>query len=293
MKYNEINKPITCMMTHSTCYNNTTPMTVKGILIHSTGANNPNIKRYVQPSDNAIDRAKMLQLIGTNTYQNDWNHIVHNAGVNAFIGKLADGTIATVQTMPWNYRPWGCGSGVKGSCNNSWLQFEICEDSLNDVNYFNAIYQEMIELIAYLCKMFNLNPLGVTNCGSVANVPVILCHQDSYRLGLGSNHGDILHWFPKFGKTLQDIRNDVYNLLNQPNEEEEEEVTQEQFNEMMDNYLAKLANEPATWEQSDANWGQQNGLLVGDATGNLMTKKFITRGEFISVLHRYNKKFGK
>ena len=111
-------------------------MTIKGILWHSTGVNNPWVKRYVQPSDNAPNKAKMLTVLGTNAYQNDWNHIERQAGLNAWIGKLADGTVATVQTMPWNYRPWGCGSGNKGSCNNGWIQFEICEDSLRDKTYF-------------------------------------------------------------------------------------------------------------------------------------------------------------
>ena len=35
------------MMTNSTCYKGTRTMAVKGILWHSTGANNPNLKRYV------------------------------------------------------------------------------------------------------------------------------------------------------------------------------------------------------------------------------------------------------
>jgi hypothetical protein len=35
------------MMTNSTCYQQTKTMEVKGILWHSTGCNNPNIKRYV------------------------------------------------------------------------------------------------------------------------------------------------------------------------------------------------------------------------------------------------------
>ena len=118
MKYNSSNKPLMCMQTQSSCYKETSTMTIKGILWHSTGANNPNLKRYVQPSDNAADKAEWLKLLGTNTNKNDWNHISHQAGLNAWIGKLADGTVAAVQTMPWNYKPWGCGSGSKGSCNN-------------------------------------------------------------------------------------------------------------------------------------------------------------------------------
>ena len=114
--------------------------------------------------------------------------------------------------MPWNYRPWGCGSGKKGSCNNGWIQFEICEDNLNDVNYFNAVYKEACELTAYLCKLYNLDPKGYSILNGV-KIPVILCHADSHNLGFGSNHGDVLHWFNKYGKTMNDVRNDVAKLL--------------------------------------------------------------------------------
>lgn len=125
MKYNSNNKPLVCMMKNSTCYKGTRTFTVKGVLWHSTGANNPNLKRYVQPSSNDANYNSLMKLLGTNTAKNDWNHIYREAGVNAWIGKLADGTVTTVQTMPWNYRPWGCGKGKYGSCNNTHLQFEI------------------------------------------------------------------------------------------------------------------------------------------------------------------------
>ena len=150
MKYSASNPPLKCLMTNSTCYKQTRTMKVLGVLWHSTGANNPNLKRYVQPSDNAADKAKWIELLGKNQYGNDWNHITHQAGLNAWIGKLADGTVTTVQTMPWDYRPWGCGSGSKGSCNSGWIQFEICEDGLTDKAYFDKVYKEACELTAYL-----------------------------------------------------------------------------------------------------------------------------------------------
>lgn len=212
MKYTQNNKPLVCMQTQSNCYKGTRTMDVKGVLFHSTGANNPWLKRYVQPSDNAADRAEWLDRLGKNAYHNDWNHIDRQAGLNCWIGKLADGTVATVQTMPWNYRPWGCGSGSKGSCNSGWIQFEICEDGLNDASYFAKVYEEAIELTAYLCKMFSIDPNGTAQCGGVT-VPTILCHADSHKLGLGSNHGDVLHWFPKFGKSMATVRADVAALL--------------------------------------------------------------------------------
>ena len=125
MKYSESNKPLVCMMTNSTCYKGTKEFAPKGVLWHCTGANNPNLARYVQPSDDAPDKEEWIKLLGTNRYGNDWNHMYVRAGLNAWIGKLADGSVTTVQTMPWNYSPWGCGAGPNGSCNNTHIQFEI------------------------------------------------------------------------------------------------------------------------------------------------------------------------
>lgn len=200
--------PLVCMMTQSTCYRGTSPMTVRGVLWHSTGANNPWLKRYVQPDDNASNRTAILSKLGVNQYKNDWNHTSVNAGVNAWVGKLENGAVVAVQTLPWNYKPWGCGSGSKGSCNNGWIQFEICEDALTDASYFNAVYKEACELTAYLCKLHNIDPMGSYN-----GIPNILCHQDSYKLGMGTNHADVYHWFNRFGKTMDDVRKDVSILL--------------------------------------------------------------------------------
>jgi hypothetical protein len=119
-------------------------------------------------------------------------------------------------------------------------------------------------------------------------IPTILCHKDSNNLGFGSDHTDVLHWFPKFGKTLDDVRNDVSALLNK--QEEEEIVTQDMFDEMMNNYLARLAKQPATWEQTFMLQAQQDGLMSGDDSGNLMPKKFVTRGELATVVERLKEK---
>jgi hypothetical protein len=153
-----------------------------------------------------------LALIGVNKYKNDWNHITRQAGLNAWIGKLADGSVATVQTMPWDFKSWGCGSGPKGSCNNGWIQFEICEDDLTNKEYFAAAYKEACELTAYLCKEFNIDPEGAVELNGI-QVPTILCHADAHKLGLGSNHGDVNHWFPKFGKSMASVRTDVKKLV--------------------------------------------------------------------------------
>lgn len=293
MKYSNANQPLVCMMTNSTCYKQTRKMDIKGVLWHSTGANNKTIKRYVQPSENDKNCQSLIAKIGKNTSRTDWNHSSQQAGVNAWIGALADGSVAAVQTLPWNYRPWGCGSGSKGSCNTGWIQFEICEDNLSDPNYFAKVYKEACELTAYLCKTYNINPNGSVNVNGVT-VPTILCHQDSYQLGLGSNHADVYHWFKKYGKDMTTVRKDVAALMqSKVIEEDDEDMTQEKFNEMMNVYLSQLAAQPVTWEQDAMTWAQANGLINGNEKGQLMPKRFMTRGEFAAVLKRYAEKSGQ
>ena len=159
----------------------------------------------------------MAQL-GKNEYKNDWNSIYMEAGVNAWIGKLANGSVATAQTLPWDYKPWGCGQGIYGSCNGLsdgrfWIQFEICSDGYQDRNYFNKVYKEACELTAYLCKKFNIDPNGYVHYNG-RKIPTILCHADAHSLGFGSNHSDVYLWFNKFGKSMSDVRYDVATMMN-------------------------------------------------------------------------------
>ena len=118
--------------------------------------------------------------------------------VHAFIGKLADGSVATYQTLPWNHRGWHAG----GAANNTHIGFEICEDGLNDSAYFNKVYKEAVELCAYLCKEYGLTEQD------------IICHSEGYKKRIASNHGDVMHWFPRHGKSMNTFRSDVKALLN-------------------------------------------------------------------------------
>ena len=208
-------KPYVCMQTNSSCYKKTRTMTPVGILWHSTGANKPWLSRYVQPSEGDANYDEAIAKLGKNTNGNDWNHIAVDAGLNAWIGKFADGSVGTVQTMPWNYRPWGCASGVNGSCNNGWIQFEICEDALNDKEYAEKVYSEAVALTAYLCKEYKIKPDGFVKINGV-EVPTITCHNDAAKLGFASDHADINHWFPKLlGRSMAEVRRDVGAVLDE------------------------------------------------------------------------------
>lgn len=212
MKYSDKNTPLVCMLKNSTCYNGTYIFKPKGILWHCTGCNNPNLWRYVQPSSNDPNRDELLAKIGKNNYGSDWNHSTVYAGVNAWIGKLANGDVTTVQALPWNYAPWGCGGGWRGSANGTHIQFEMCEDALTDRAYFEKCYKEGVELTAYLCKLYGIDPYGYIWIGG-GKIPTILCHKDAYDLGVGTGHGDVYNWFNRYGKTMDNVRDDVAKLL--------------------------------------------------------------------------------
>jgi len=186
------------ILTNNACYKAGRTITPRGIMAHSTGANNPWLRRYVGPDDG---------LLGVNRHNNHWNQDRpegRQVCVHAFIGKLADGSIATYQTLPWNHRGWHCGRGLKGSGNDTHISFEICEDGLDDAVYFNAVYKEAADLCAFLCKEYTLDPMADG---------IIIGHYEGHRRGIASNHADPGHWLPRHGKSMDTFRSEVTRLL--------------------------------------------------------------------------------
>ena len=163
-----------CYLIRNNNYSDGRTIKPRGVMVHSTGANNPTLRRYVQPVYGQENYDELRKLLGKNVYNNHWNTPMPdgaNVCVHAFIGMLADGTIAAVQTLPWETRGWHCG----GQANNTHIGFEICEDDLNDPEYFADVYREAAELTAYLCNMYDLDPLADG---------VVICHAEGARRGL-------------------------------------------------------------------------------------------------------------
>ena len=185
------------ILTENECYKVGQKIKAKGIMVHSTGANNPYLRRYIGPDDG---------LLGENQYNNHWNQ--HRPGgkqvcAHAFIGKIKNGSIATYQTLPWEHRGWHAG----GDANDSHIGFEICEDNLSDSSYFSAVYKEATELCAHLCKLYGLTEND------------IIGHYEGYQKKIASNHGDPRHWFSRHGKSMDTLRADVKKLLTVPESE--------------------------------------------------------------------------
>ena len=168
----------------------------RGIMVHSTGANNPNLRRYVQPDDGVL---------GSNANGNDWNRPGLEVCVHAFLGLTQAGEVAAYQILPWEYRAWHCG----GDANNTHLSFEICEDNLRDRAYWEKTYRLARELTAELCRKFGLDPLAPG---------VLVDHAEGAALGIASNHADVDHWWSRYGVTMDDFRADVAQLLEEAKE---------------------------------------------------------------------------
>lgn len=186
-------KFFTAYQTKNPCYNSGDTMTPKGIVVHSTGANNPNVKRYVDfPAE-----------LGVNKYGNHWNRNVKKM-VHAFIGKNKDGEVVVVQTLPYNRPAWGVGKGKKGSYNynpTGHIQFEMCEGGSTARAYFDDVIESAVEYCAELCKAYNLSP------------DTIVGHCEAYKAGYASNHSDPVSWMKKFGMTMDDFRDRVREKL--------------------------------------------------------------------------------
>lgn len=198
------------LLTKNECYKAGKKHKVRGIMVHSTGANNPQLKRYVGPDDGRL---------GVNHYGNHWNQ-PRPEGIqiccHAFIGKLADGTVATYQTLPWDMVGWHSGTGSKGHANNAnntgYIGFEICEDSLHSKDYLERVYAETVDLCVYLCQEFGLTEKD------------IICHSEGHTLGIASAHADVMHWWPRHGRSMDGLRADVKARLaaaSKPKEEAE------------------------------------------------------------------------
>ena len=184
--------------TQSDCYQKGVRQVPRGVQVHSTGANNPYLRRYVGPDDG---------LLGENPNGNTHNRPGGNVCANAYIGKLADGTVAVYQTLPWDYRCWLSGSGSKGNANKlGYIGFEICEDSTDNREYFDeAVRGAAVLLTAYLCDTLNIYPYS----------DKLEDHAGLHGMGLASNHGDIGMWLHNFGYTFGDFRGWVRDAMDE------------------------------------------------------------------------------
>lgn len=191
-------KLVQSFLTKNPCYTAGRKITVKGLMLHSVGCPQPKASVFI----------------------NSWNSASYTAAcVHGFI----DGNDGTVyQTLPWNHRGWHCGSGSKGSGNNTHIGVEMCEPACikytggssftcSDKTTAKAVakrtYEAAVELFAMLCKQYNLNPIADG---------VIISHKEGHSRGIASNHGDPEHLWNGLGMsyTMDGFRKAVKAAMN-------------------------------------------------------------------------------
>lgn len=178
---------IQCYQTKNPCYRKGTPMKPVGIVVHSTGANNPHLCRYVD----------CPEWLGVNRYGNHWNRPEAATLVHGAIGLDKEGFVTVVNTLPYTMAAWGVGKGSRGSYNydpTGHIQFEMCEDDLTDPSYFDQVMGTAVAYCARLCREYGLAAESVVS------------HKEAHAQGYASNHGDPENWMGRFGMTMEDFR---------------------------------------------------------------------------------------
>lgn len=179
-------KVIQNICTQSDCYKSGRTIEVKGLMLHSVGCPQPKAQPFI----------------------NSWNKSGAKACVHAIVEP--DGDI--YQLLPWNHRGWHGG----GDSNNTHIGVEMTEpdtieyiggaswrekaDGENTKAHVLATYKHAVELFAYLCLKFSLDP---TADG------VILSHSEGHDRGIASNHGDVEHLWRYFGLSMSQFRKDI------------------------------------------------------------------------------------
>ena len=172
-------------------------------------------------------------------------------------------------------RSW-CSSN--GANDNRAITIEVASDTTSPYKVTDAAFNSLIKLLADICKRNNIKSLK--------------WKADKNLIGHPEEQNMTVHrWFANKSCPGDYLYNKHYEIAEKVNEllgvEEDDDMTQERFNEMMDNYMKERAElEPSKWSEQARAWEENNGLINGDAQGRTMYKKYMTREEVITVLYR-------
>lgn len=231
-------------------------------------------------------------------FYNNMNNSNAGWGVNAILGDFHKGDGKIILALNWNTRPWGCGAGSKGSWNNTKVQWEICEpaghtyaggtmvgyDVAKNQTYFDRMWKMVVAWNVYMVKKFGYPVSGISD------------HAESYRAGYGSNHGDVGHWWPKHGKSMDALRKEVESILKM---EEDDDMDVARFTELWSEMRKSLQdNDAGEYSQEARDWALSTGLIAGNGTTvdgqpNCMWQDVMTREQFVTVLYRFAQMMGK
>jgi len=262
-------KLVQSILTKNPCYKAGKKITVKGLMLHSVGCPQPSAAVFIK----------------------NWNSESYDkACVHSFI----DGNNGTVyQTLPWNHRGWHGG----GSSNNTHIGVEMCEpacikytggatftcsDTATARVVAKRTYDAAVELFAYLCKEYKLDP---TADG------VIVSHAEGYKRGIASNHGDPEHLWKQLnmGYTMDGLRKAVKAAMGEGTSEDTGDTASKEYPEKLTSGYYRVRK---TWADSKSQVGayrilsnakskadENKGYSVFDNDGNVVYAPSATKAE--------------
>ena len=242
---------IEAFATKNKCYQIGTPLTPRGLMLHSIGC--------PQPSADALAR-----------YFDQYQPGGQSVCVHGFVQR--DGTY--YHTLPYNLRAWHCG----GSANSTHIGIEMTEPASivytgganwRDLNpdateaHVRGTYSAAVELFAQLCTQYALDPL---------EDGVIISHAEGAARGIASAHADPTHLWRAFGLTMDGFRADVAAKMAAGNtgEEDDDMIRYHSIGEMPSYYREEAAQLV------------DSGALQGD-NGDLNVSEDMIRGAIIGM----------
>ncbi len=141
------------------------------------------------------------------------------------------------------------------------------------------------KLICCLCQYLGFKGVALINSTNVhVDMRPSGIYRGDERKGYKNNTGGDL--FKYFGITKAQVEALRYVAPEKEPIEEEETMTQEKFNQMMNVWLAEKAEkEPSAWSAEARKWAEENGIIVGTGAG-FSYESHCTREQMVQFLYR-------
>lgn len=229
----------------------------QGLMLHSVGCPQPNAKVFAR----------------------SWNASGKSVAVHAVL--QADGL--AYQCMPWNFRGWHAG----GNANNTHIGIEmtepdcitytkgsrfVCHDIVKARKQVTGTYNTAVELFAYLCKKYDLDPM---------KDGVIISHSEGHDRGIASGHSDPEHLWSQLGLsyTMDGFRKDVRTAMMPP-----KTTTSNEFK--IGDEVKLISGAKYSSGESIPNWVFSSKLYVRELQGDNVVISTLKTGAITGVVNK-------
>lgn len=236
---------VEAFVTQNPKYTNPTKIPVRKLVLHSVGCPQPSAAVFARQWQTARYFAHaVLQADGTVYQALPWDYLCYHVGAaNAY-------SIGVEMTEPDCIRYTGGATFV-------------CTNWARAAEQVAGTYKTAVELFAYLCGAFGLDPKAD-----------IMSHNEAGKMGIGTDHVDPEHLWRQLGMgyTMDGFRQDVYAEMHKNDEEDDEDMVR--YNTI---------EEVPSWAQDTVRALVDAGAIGGVGGGNLDLSMDMIRGAVIGM----------